>query len=242
MARMRSQLIRFREARREAERQRRLKRRRTLIIGAAVLVVLAPIIASGAILENRGESRTAVPAPAQAATTEGAQTPSAAEPKPDEEPTQYDENNLRFGQTGRYVKGGYAYRTATSVEFTVSAPEPFTPSENAEFEDVFGYPYGGKGPRQPDNVYFTVTVKNLEEDEPYDISVQSSVKDSGDDEEQSYVDDGDIGSVSDLGRDGDIQPGKSATVKDGWSLANADNVRYELRFGGVGGESFYFTK
>jgi hypothetical protein len=73
-------------------------------------------------------------------------------------------------------------------------PSRSTPSLSAEFEDVFGYPYGGKGPRQPDNVYFTVTVKNLEEDEPYDIVVQSSVKDSGDDQEQSYVDDGDIGS------------------------------------------------
>lgn len=254
---MRSPLTRFRKARQEAEKRRQLKRRRTLIICGAALAVLAPIIAVGAILENRGEAETAAPAPTPA-TREAAPTSTAPvpadpepspttaaptpEPEPEEEPRTYDENHLQFGQTGRHVHGlGRSYPDVP-LEFTVSAPKPFTPSKRAKFEDVFGYPYGGKGPRQPDNVYFTVTVKNVSADESYDISVQSRVKDSGDDEEQSYVEDGDSGWVSDLRRDGDLRPGKSVTVKNGWSLANADNVRYELRFGGLGGESFYFTK
>lgn len=224
-------------------------------------LILVPILIVGVITENADEAKVAAttvreapasssaPAsappsavdPVESADPEPSPTPSQSEVD-EEETREYDENNLQFGQTGHYLHGSGKSYPEVPLEFTVSAPTTFKPSKRAKFEDVFGFPYGGEGPHQPANVYFTVTLTNTSKAETYDVFVQASVSESGDDEEQSYVEDGDVGKIWDLGEGDDLGPGESVTVKDGWSLKNADDVRYELRIGGVGGESFYFTR
>lgn len=222
-------------------------------------LLLVPIITVGVITDKNEEAKVtakiapsapaSVTAPASAPpstadppeSAEPSSTPSQSEAS-DEETRDYDENNLQFGQTGRYLHGYGRPYPEVPLEFTVSEPIAFKPSKNAKYTDVFGFPYGGEGPHQPANVYFTVTLTNTSKDETYDVTVRASVSKSGDDEEQSYVEDGDIGKFWDLDTGDDLDPGESVTVRDGWSLKNADDVRYELRIDGVGGDSFYFTR
>jgi hypothetical protein len=248
VVRPRLPLTRFREARQEARRRRDLRRKQALYICAAALVVLAPVIAVGAILENRAEVDTAAPASTQAASTTVApvsadqETTLASEPpSPErEEPTQYDDYHLQFGQTAYFISraGG----SNTPLEFTVSAPQQFRLSRNAILFEADS-PVTMRGKRQPVNVYFTVTVKNTSKTESWDADfLFSSVTGTGDDDVVSEVRDGDVDTVSSIGNGRDLRPGESATVKDGFSVRTADDIQYELDVDGLAGQSFYWTK
>ncbi len=228
---------------------RKLTQRHKLLICGVGLVILAPIITIGAISERREAADTAATAATSATQTPTA-PPSASEPPPaadssqsqdDEEPDETDETHLKFGQTAHFTST--AGDSNTPLEFTVSTPTRFKLSKDATLYDAKASTVV-KGERQPTNVYFVVTVKNTSKDESWDANfVFSDVTGTGDDEVVSSVDDGDIEGLGYLQDGGDeLRPGKSATVKDGFSVKSADSIQYELSVDGLAGYTFYFTR
>jgi hypothetical protein len=100
-----------------------------------------------------------------------------------------------------------------------------------------------KGKLQPTNVYFTVTVRNISKSESWKAAFFfSSVSGTGEDDVVSEVYDGDIKGLLGFNGGEDLQPGKSVTVKDGFSVKSAENIQYELDVDGLAGRSFYFTR
>ncbi|MWV51626.1 hypothetical protein GRS96_20385 (plasmid) [Rathayibacter sp. VKM Ac-2803] len=155
--------------------------------------------------------------PSASSTTASTTTPTAT---PRE--TTWNGNQLehRFGETAQFLSTAGS-SPDTPLTFTVSAPTVFTPTDPT-------------GATQATSVYFTVTITNLSTTETYDPdfvfpdvisggSAGSELRGLGDD--LSWVD----------GRT--IAPGESLTMKDGWSVANVDDVRYELRIDGLAGYS-----
>lgn len=154
-----------------------------------------------------------------------------------------DGENFKFGQTAKYRSTPGS--SDTPLEFTVSAPKSFTPSKGATFTELssgFLYP---DAKRQPNNVYFTVTIKNLSKSETWDATVdleRIGVDETGFGEfsysEIVMVEDPALGDSAFVA----VPPGKSVVVKDAFSLKSLDRMHYRLRLDGLAGTSFYWTK
>lgn len=212
-----------------------LKRPQKIALIAGPLV-LAPIIVAGIIIENRTASTTSSVSPSAAAPA----TASVSSPTPEatnsEQPDSPSE--LTFGQTAHFTST--AGTANIPLDFTVSAPTPFTPSNDAIYFDATSSVVR-EGTRQATNVYFTVTITNNSTSQSYDPGfVFSHVHSTGDDEQISSVSDADIDGFSSLNGT-EIAPGKSVTLKDGYSVKSADHIQYELDIDGLAGKSFYFT-
>lgn len=205
-------------------------------------LVLAPIIVIGVIVENRtGSTTTTSPATATATTQPAAKPSSPAPPtlQPGDPEERENPTDLTFGQTARFIST--AGDNNIPLEFTVSAPTPFTPGKNALYFDAVSS-VGGKGTRQATNVYFTLTITNTSTTQTYDPNfVFSHLSGTGNDDQISRVVDDDIEGLSDLSGKV-IKPGKSVTIKDGYSVKSASSVRYELAADGLAGTSFYYSK
>ncbi|QHC60424.1 hypothetical protein [Rathayibacter sp. VKM Ac-2760] len=163
----------------------------------------------------------------QAGSSGSSPTASASTPASPPRETTWGGNQIeyRWGESAQFVSTA-GNPPETPLEFTVSAPTVFTPTDPT-------------GATLVTNVYFTVTITNLSPTETYDPdfvfpeaisggSAGSELRGLGDD--LSWID----------GRT--IAPGESLTMKDGWSIANADDVRYELRIDGLAGYTIYFTR
>lgn len=262
MARKINPLARFREdrlaKREEARRKRERERRRALLICGALIVLLIPVFIVGIVNGRREAAKTAAASAAKAPTeTPVPSSPAPAKSKPtpapepsatkddddDDEPVEYDENHLQFGQTGHFTSTlAAAFQPEVPLEFTVSSPTPFELSKDADLSDASPYSGRTNGVRQPSNVFFTLTVKNLSKSVSYGETPNADVTKTGDDDTVSYVDDGDIEGLWRLNGGRDLRPGKSATVKLGFSVKSAEEIQFELHFDGLHGDSYYFTK
>lgn len=143
-----------------------------------------------------------------------------------------DGTHFSYGEPATYKNG--------PLEITVLPPVAFHPSGHAVIYDKRNTYAVVKGTWQKANVYFTVTLRNLSTTEAYDNDFTfSDVHNTGADDH--------VGTVSDDGIEGtigltDIPPGKSVTFKDGYSIASVDNVQYEIKFDGLIGKTFYFSR
>ena len=132
---------------------------------------------------------------------------------------------FRFGETAQFTSTA-GDPPDTPLTFTVSAPTAFTPADPA-------------AATQAATVYFTVTIKNESETETWDpdfLFTKAISSDTDGDE----IHEGEIYGTYDLAGHV-IEPGQSVTIKDGWSIADADDVRYELDIDGLAGYTIYFT-
>jgi hypothetical protein len=141
-----------------------------------------------------------------------------------------DPTHLKFGETAHY-KGHYG-----ALEVTVSAPEAFDPSDDAQVFDNFANEVDPK----PVNVFFTVSIKNVSK-RTFDGHEVLTTK----------VEDPAGNSIVDRGIDGllvdglrGLAAGDSITVKDGWSLpSSADNIEYQFGLGsGIAEDETYYFK
>jgi hypothetical protein len=149
-----------------------------------------------------------------------------------------DGTNFEFGQTAHFQST--AGSNDIPLEFTVSAPETFTPSKGADVSDALASGGPQLGNLYATNVFFTITIKNSSATQAWEPDfLFGHVHQTGDDEKISGVRDGSIDSTFSLD---DIPPGKTATFKDGFSVMSADNIQYELDVDGLAGKSFYWTK
>ena len=223
--------------------RRRLTRweKLALIVGPPVLII---VIVVGIIVENRAGPEPS--ATATAATTPVSSPSRAEDPSPSTTPAEQqnpgdgsESDPFPFGSTAHFTSA--AGSNNIPLEFTVSAPTPFTPSKDAVFYDATSS-VGAKGDRQETNVYFTVTITNTATTQAYDPDfVFSEVHETGDDANISEVHDGDVDGFLEL-QGHTIKPGKPVTVKDGYSVKSADTIVYQLKVDGLAGRSFYFAR
>jgi hypothetical protein len=122
------------------------------------------------------------------------------------------------------------------LEITVGAPVEFKLSKDA----IIPYDL----PPQPVNVYFPITVKNTS---PELALHQSSVLTQATNAEQGAYDgirtvsDGDVDSYA-LAGFGELPPGKSLSVKEGWSMTTLEGVEFSLSIDGQAGYTIKFTR
>ena len=131
---------------------------KTIIILGPLL--LASVIVVGIIFENQAEPD----ASADAAPTTSAKTVNSSPPPAT--PSTDDDSSRDGSENAPFLFGSTAHFTSTAgsndipLEFTVSAPTPFTPSKDAVLFDATSYGGGQPGSLQGTNVYFTVTITN----------------------------------------------------------------------------------
>lgn len=165
----------------------------------------------------------------------------AAEPSP-EQSTEAPANG-RVHAFGETVKTTVDFSDGTSVplDVTVSAPTTFTPSHRADA-------------KQAVNIYFTVTIKNDSNTEPFRADVVVTDAISGLSSEDPALDeaagDGKSGGLiidskkGIVGVDGAprIRPGHSITFKDGFSVASVEGLTYKIQPAGMASETLYFQQ
>lgn len=110
-----------------------------------------------------------------------------------------------FGETFVYDDG---------VELTVSAPAPYTPTELAA------------GATYPDNVYFTVTLKNSS-DAPVDVFAFGELVSAGEYGSSIFDFDGPQGEIS-LPPTETVEPGGTLTWVEAWSVADPASLTYTI--------------
>ncbi|WP_130866548.1 hypothetical protein [Acidipropionibacterium timonense] len=133
----------------------------------------------------------------------------------------------KFGQTARYERG--TRFGDVKYEITVGLPVTFKPSKNATTPD--------NRPLGPVNVYFPVRVKNVADsfvDGNVALSHASNSKQGTEYDGVLEVSDGEISSFG-LDAIKSLKPGKTLTIKDGFSMATLDGVKYELAVNGLAG-------
>lgn len=110
-----------------------------------------------------------------------------------------------FGETFVYDDG---------VELTVSAPAPYTPTELAA------------GATYPDNVYFTVTLKNTSS-APVDVFAFGELVSAGEYGSSIFDFDGPQGEIS-LPPTETLEPGATLTWVEAWSVADPSSLTYTI--------------
>ena len=110
-----------------------------------------------------------------------------------------------FGETFVYDDG---------VELTVSAPAPYTPTELAA------------GATYPDNVYFTVTLKNTSS-APVDVFAFGELVSAGEYGSSIFDFDGPQGEIS-LPPTETLEPGATLTWTEAWSVADPSSLTYTI--------------
>ncbi|GAA2443963.1 DUF2510 domain-containing protein [Agromyces soli] len=110
-----------------------------------------------------------------------------------------------FGETFVYDDG---------VELTVSAPAPYTPTELAA------------GATYPDNVYFTVTLKNTS-DAAVDVFAFGELVSAGEYGSSIFDFDGPQGEIS-LPPTETLEPGATLTWIEAWSVADPSSLTYTI--------------
>lgn len=88
------------------------------------------------------------------------------------------------------------------------------------------------------NASFTVTIENLSSDRTWDPMLRALAAPTGDGK-TSVVNYGE--QPTGYGTD-DVAPGQSLTFVDEWSVADVEDVRYELRVDGLAGDTVCFAK
>lgn len=142
---------------------------------------------------------------------------SAEEPSGDDSGDDGQSNVATFGETYTWEDG---------ISISVSAPESFTPSEYAVFDEAAAY------------LAFTITVVNGS-DEAFSPSLVFPSLQSGNLEAESVFD-----SENNLGGfapSTDILPGREATWKVGFSVSDPTDLVMEISPGAFGYDSAYFT-
>lgn len=139
------------------------------------------------------------------ANNEAADTSEDSEEPVADEPAPPADTNLAFGDTMVWED---------NVELTVSAPEPFTPSEFAAGADL------------AHNIVFTITLTNnsAENLEPLPYSTLSSGGQEGSQIFDSGNSAGDIGMAPTTV----ILPGQSVTWKEAWSVADPNSLTQQI--------------
>ncbi|GGR13105.1 DUF2510 domain-containing protein [Agromyces mediolanus] len=110
-----------------------------------------------------------------------------------------------FGETFVYDDG---------VELTVSTPAPYTPTELAA------------GATYPDNVYFTVTLKNTSS-APVDVFAFGELVSAGEYGSSIFDFDGPQGEIS-LPPTETLEPGATLTWTEAWSVADPSSLTYTI--------------
>lgn len=201
--------------------------------GVLLLFVILGIIAG--ILESGGSSKPAASSPPSAAQAADAPSkkPSTAPAKATQAPASPEASQgPRFGQTVPFTVSGVCDdegecgAATLQLQVTVSGPTAFNPDYPAH-------------PTQATSVYFTVTIKNVGA-VSYDTSeVPTGASSGGTDGDIAYSDADGVLSIDGLHH---IRPGESYTFKDGFNVASADDVTYNIAPYGLGGKTLYFTK
>jgi hypothetical protein len=134
-----------------------------------------------------------------------------------------DQLEFRFGETAPFTSTAGPLPN-TQLTFTVSEPSAFTPGDPADAT-------------QAATVYFTVTIQNLSDTETWQPDFVLSQAISGET-------DGDQIFQRDIiqSRPTEILPGQTISYTDGWSVANANDLTYELDIDGLAGYTIYFTR
>lgn len=157
-----------------------------------------------------------------------------------EQTVQQADHRPKYGQT---AESTVHFSTGTTVQLaiTVSAPIAFTPSDPADATQAAA-------------VYFNVTITNSSNADTFtaDVVVTQAICGLGSDDpsldemsgkgtDGDFIVDFDAGII---GVDGapEIEPGKSITFKDGYSVACADDVTYKIQPAGLAGDTLYFQK
>lgn len=137
----------------------------------------------------------------------------------------------KFGQTAIYsdtVRSG-----EVKLEITVGAPIEFTPSEDAS--TLYDRPL------QPVSVYFPVTIKNTSPELAVDTIFGRATNAEQGESSTAPVSDGDIDSFAVAGAKG-LPVGESMSVKDGWTMATLEGVKFQVRVDGLAGYGITFTR
>lgn len=132
----------------------------------------------------------------------------------------------KFGQIAKFTATAGS-GPSRAIEITVAAPESFTPKKGPEVE----------GADQEDNVFFKVTIKNLSDTESWNPTILTYLTSDGSDGSQIYTNEHCCAGMPEK-----VAPGKSATFRDEWSVADADDVIYRLDIDGLAGHSITFTR
>ena len=147
----------------------------------------------------------------------------------------------------RYMYRETAKTTARSsrgpdvpLAISVAAPVAFTPSDPADA-------------RQGASVYFTVTITNLSKTDSFtaDVVVREAIcglgRDpsldnmSGKGTKGDWIFDSDAG-ITGLDGSPKIEPERSITFKDGYSVSCGDDVTYKIQPAGLAADTLYFQK
>ena len=169
------------------------------VVGTIVGVVIFVVLVSGAFNQAVEEFDDAI-----AEASEAAETPLDQE-EPAEEPDTAPVGNLAFGDTMVWED---------NVELTVSAPEPYTPTEFAA------------GTTLPNNIVFTMTITNnsTENLEPLPFAQLSS---GGQEASQIFDITGDGEDVG-VPPTTVILPGESVTWRTAWSVADPASLTMQV--------------
>jgi hypothetical protein len=133
-----------------------------------------------------------------------------------------------FGQIATFT----ARRPSTAIEITVAAPEAFTPNVGPEVE----------GATQAENVYFQVTLTNLSNTEVWHPLVLPSAVSGGKDGSAIYTNGRCCGGEEEgMLIPDEVAPGETVTFRDEWSVADADDITYELDIDGLAGHLITFS-
>ena len=147
---------------------------------------------------------------------------------------QLDETHLKFGQTAHFQSS--AGSSDVPLEITVAAPKSFKPAKDASFFYARSAAGAIEGKKYPNNIVFTVTVKNASPNEAYTplIIPDVHVTEAADDDVSNIMQDNMEGGT------GEIPPGGTVTFKDAYSLKSTEELEYELAIDGLAGRSYYF--
>lgn len=135
---------------------------------------------------------------------------------PSSTPAEQKSGNLAFGDTATYKNG---------VSITVSAPQAFTPGQYSSGAD------------QKENVIFTVTVKNGSKANYKPDLINAQVSSAGTEGEGIFDSDNALNGTPQTV----VLPGQTVTFKDGWSIADATKITYEITPDVVNADSAIFT-
>ena len=169
------------------------------IVATVVYFVFVSTVITGAMNDAFDQIDDMIAEASEAAEAPDELDESAGEPAPDALGT------LSFGETNVWQNG---------VELSVSAPEPYTPSEFAAGADL------------PDNVVFTITIRNYSSEnlEPTPFPQLSS----GGQEASQIFDVSADGQEVSVPPTTVVLPGQSVTWRAAWSVADPNTLTMEV--------------